>query len=173
MKVRRLATAVALILMATLMVAAPATAAGPVYHFQARITYLNDPGAGTKTPLPGGRTLLTGGTLTICYEATEVDPEHDYISGCWYCTYSEIIQPSGALSTWGSCPMQDLVNYDGAGGWVHQFRGEWSPNATLISLHNTAQGWGDLAGWRMQWREIAHRFDLVGRVTDFGFFQAP
>jgi len=173
MKARRLVLLVTLALVAALLVTTPVAAGGGVIPFRGHMTSIESLGAGTPTALPGGRTLVTGAGLKICYVADEVDPDHDYLTGCWFCEYSAIIEPSGAQRVWGACPRQELTNLQGVGGWVHQFQGEWTPGfpPKTISLHATGQGWGVLEGWRLQWREFAVNYDEY--EVDWGHFTPP
>jgi len=173
MKARRLVLLVTLALVAALLVTTPVAAGGGVIPFKAHIVSLTQDSPGSMTPLPGGRILVTGAKLTIWYEADEVDPEHDYVTGRWDVEYSAIIEPSGAQRVWGTSPQQVLTKMKGVGGWVHQFQGEWTPGfpPKTISLHATGQGWGVLEGWRLQWREFAVNYSEY--EVDWGHLTPP
>lgn len=177
MKTRRLILVVVLVVATVALLTAPVTAENGVIPFRGHLTALsfNDPAEWTYTPLPGGRLLVTGVVLNSCSQADEVDPAHDYFTGCKRCECSELIEPSGAIRTWGTCTTLYLVNEPG-GGWVSEFQGEWAAAYTAdglpkaISLHEKGVGTGTLEGWTLQMRELGKDYWGGG---DFGHFAPP
>ncbi|NLG29018.1 MAG: hypothetical protein GX557_13990 [Chloroflexi bacterium] len=160
-----------------LFLAVPASAGVGVIQFKGHLTALSmsDPATWTYTPLPGGRLLITDAVLFSCKQADEVDPAYDYYSGCYRCECSEIVEPSGAVRTWGTCTTLGLDNAPG-GGWVGEFQGEWAAPldeggvANNISLHMKSVGTGTLTGWTMDLREWAKDPLTSG---DFGHMTPP
>lgn len=158
MKARKNVSRTALIVLAMLLLAAvPVAADQGVVQFRAHMTGLIPGDAPTPTVLPGGRLLLEGETLTLCYQMDEVEPGYVFMTGCFYCESSLLVEPSGTQNVWGTCETTSLTNRPG-GGWAGTFAGTWSPTAKVVSLHSKYEGTGDLEGWSMTWREFALRF---------------
>jgi hypothetical protein len=154
MATRTIALLLAALILTLILGAARSVSGESVHWFSGHMTADPDIIAWPRTGrLPDGTITMAGEGYRICYRAVEVDPTHDYVSGCWYYTAERLIYPDGTQEVWGESTLQDLVAlYPEEGGWDAEFTGNWSlgyppRNATY---YVSARGWGALEGWRLE-----------------------
>ncbi len=154
MAIRKIALLLAVVIVALILSAPRGVASDDLYWFSGHMTAEPELIGWPRTGrLPDGTITMAGESYSICYRAVEVDPTHDYVSGCWYYTAERLIHPDGTQEVWGESNLQDLVAfYPGEGGWDAEFTGEWSlgyppRNATY---YVSAKGWGALEGWHLE-----------------------
>ena len=154
MAIRRIALLLAVVIVTLILGAPRGVSSDDLYWFSGHMTAEPELISIPRIErLSDGTVTMTGETYRICYRFEEVDPTHQYITGCWYYAAERLIHPDGTQEVWGESVQQDLVAYLwDEGGWNAEFTGEWGlghppRNATY---YVSARGWGTLEGWRLE-----------------------
>ncbi|MHB1317493.1 MAG: hypothetical protein ACYCYF_02620 [Anaerolineae bacterium] len=137
----------------TLLMAPAPLAAGTVIHFDAhQISPLEIISPPRMNNVSGGIIYAYDEAFVVCYRANNLEPQADYVTGCWYFGGYRYIFPDGRQLVYARSEQQDLMafpNYEGY--WVAQLAGEWQQDGAdqIAIVDLTAYGCGALAGWTL------------------------
>lgn len=170
---QRLLTRLSMVVILTAVLglaAVPVAADGDVIQFTAHVTEYTLLEVVSMTELPGGRILVVE-KLRMCYQAVDLDPAQDFITGCHYFNLERIIDPSGTHHLSFTSTEQVLTNLVGVGGWYMEGQGVWTPGTKIITVPTKMTGWGVLEGWTAQ----THQFIMNEGEREFlrGHFTPP